>query len=327
VRHAAWFVTSAFVVLCASARPAAADEASKEKAESLFKEGVRLMKEEKWEAAREALKEANLNYVTASGLYNLAVAEEKTHRTVEALAHLRAYLAHPKADAKNVLQVRNVMWPELYRATGHLRIKGVTTSVLLDRFVVGEGRIPDEVDVTPGEHTLESDGRRITVVVAAGDVKDVDFAAVARAAPPPVAAPPVQSPPPDTLVSPPVEEARSFWTPRHTTGVALGGLALVAAGVGAGFLVAREGHVSDGRDALGTDRSPCRDPNAASCAQYDGARDGIKSSELGASVAFGVGGALALTSAVLLLWPERKGNVARVQLLPGARDLWLVGTF
>ena len=321
MRHAAWIMMLALSTL---PRVAAADEGAKEKAEALFKDGVRLMKEEKWEAAREALKEANLNFVTASGLYNLAVAEEKTHRTVEALSHLRAYLAHPKADPKNVTQVRTVMWPELYKVTGHIRIRGVTSSVLLDRFVVGEGKVPDEVDVAPGEHTLESDGRRISVVVAAGEVKEVDFAAVTR---PGTALPPPTQPGADaTTVSPPVEERRSFWTTRHTFGVALGGLAVIGAGVGVVFLAGREGHVSDGKDALAENRSPCADPAAASCAKYDSARDGIKSAEVGAAVSLGASLALGVASAAMLLWPEPK-QVARVRLLPVGREVFLVGTF
>ena len=87
------------------------------------------MKAEQWEGAREVLQEANLNYPTASGLYNLAVAEEKTHHLVEALTHLRAYVEHPKAELKNVAHVKNVMWPELYKATGHLRVHGAPGSV------------------------------------------------------------------------------------------------------------------------------------------------------------------------------------------------------
>jgi len=326
VRHAAWIITSAVLALSTLPRLAAADEGSKEKAETLFKEGVRLMKEEEWEAAREALKEANLNFVTASGLYNLAVAEEKTRRPVEALAHLRAYLAHPKADPRNVSQVRTVMWPELYKATGHVRIRGVTSSVLLDRFVVGEGKVPEEVDVAPGEHTFESDGRRVSVVVAAGEVKDVDFAALPRpaaAVPPPAHAGAGADP---STISPPVEERHSFWTTRHTFGVALGGLAVVAAGVGVGFVVGREGHVSDGKDALAANRSPCSDPAAATCAKYDGARDGIKSAEVGAAVSLGASLALGVTSAALLLWPDTK-QVAHVRLVPVGRELFFVGTF
>jgi hypothetical protein len=169
--------------------------------------------------------------------------------------------------------------------------------------------VPEEVDVLPGEHTLEAGGRRVTVSVAAGEAKDVDFSAV--------------TPP---FVPPPPEVAPSFWTTRHAVGVTLGGLAVVAAGFGGAFLLARAGHVSDGKDALAANPRPCAQPSDPACGKYDGARDGITSTERGAVVSFGASAALGATAAMLILWPEHKRE-ARLRLVPVGRGLSLLGTF
>ena len=314
-----------------SSSSAAMAETPQQIAETHFKAGLKLYNQENFEAARLELLQAQAVFPRPSVLRNLALCELKTNRPLDALQHLRAYLADPAADARDYAK-KNL--DEAYARTGHVTVRateGATLSV--DGHVQGNAPFKEPVDMLAGKHLLEvrlgERSAKRDVDAAAGAVVEADLRfADERAVSLAPAAPPATNPGATShdMVAPPPASERSFWTARHTVGVAVGGLAIVAAGVGGGFLLARSGHVSDGKDALAASSSPCAQPSDPACAKYDGARDGIKSTELGAGLSFGAFAVLGVTAALLIFWPEPK-HEARLRFLPVGRDLSVLGTF
>jgi hypothetical protein len=316
-----------------SSRSGAAGDTPQQIAEAHLRAGLKLYEQSSYEAARLEFLQAQAVFPRPSLLRNLALCELKTNRPLEAIQHLRTYLADPTTTADKRENAKKNL-DEAFAKTGHVSVRAADgATISLDgQAQLGTTPLREPIDTLPGRHVLEARlaDRSTTreVEAAAGVVVEVDLRFEEKA----TSASPTAGPSVGGATAkydpggPPSEPAPSFWTTRHAVGVTVGGLALVAAGVGGAFLVARNGHVSDGKDALAVSSRPCSQPASATCAQYDGARDGIKSTEFGAAVSFGAFVALGVTAAVLILWPEQKLE-ARVRLLPVGRDLSLMGTF
>jgi len=317
--------------LLASSSAAAAGDTPQQIAEAHLRTGLKLYEQANYEAARLEFLQAQAVFPRPSLLRNLALCELKTNRPLEAIQHLRTYLADPTTTAEKRENAKKNL-DEAFAKTGHVSVRAADGATISVDGQAQPGTAPfrEPIDTLPGRHVLEARLADRTATrdleAAAGVVADVDLRFEEKAAA--AAAAPTTNPATANYDagSPPSEPGPSFWTARHTVGVTVGGLALVAAGVGGGFLVARNGHVSDGKDALSVSSRPCSQPTSAACSQYDGARDGIKSTELGAAISFGAFVALGVTAAVLIFWPEQKRE-ARLRLLPVGRDLSLMGTF
>ncbi len=156
-------------------------------ARELFREGLALSKQEKWEAARVklgmslGLKRAALTY------YTLAVADMKSAHVVAALEHFRGFLAQPVSDKTEAfLQPARDAVAELEQRVAWVTIridpagvKGLVVRVdgdALPGAALGRRRLID-----PGKHevTARADGYRTqsqTFVAGAGDRRDVRMA-------------------------------------------------------------------------------------------------------------------------------------------------------
>lgn len=327
----------AFILLLAAlltpSSAGAAGDTPQQIAEAHLKTGLKLYEQANYEAARLEFLQAQAVFPRPSLLRNLALCELKTNRPLEAIQHLRTYLGDPSTTGEKRENAKKNM-EEAFGKTGHVSpraIDGATVSVD-GQPQAGVAPFREPIDTLPGRHVLEARlGDRTTsrdVETSAGVVVDVDLRFEERGGPRSAAPAPATTAPPNAhdVSGPPRDPAPSFWTTRHTIGVVGGGLAVVAAGVGGAFLLAREGHVSDGKDALAGNPRPCAQPTDPACAKYDGARDGIKSTELGAVISIGAFLALGVTAAVLILWPDTKRE-ARLRVLPIGRDLSVLGTF
>jgi len=277
-----------------------------------YKEGLAALKAGQCEQARISfLQLLSLDPDNAKVLLNLAIAEHCTEHYVEGLEHLKAYWASPMADlTTGSREEKQQLYDELWLATGHLRIfADQGTGVVLDgRVKLGNAPLGEVVDVTPGNHHLGAGARSENVTVAAGETKEVDLAS-------PVVAPPAE------------QKKENSWTSQHVTGVALGGAAVVAAGLGVGFLVAHNGHVTDGKSAA-LNQEVCRDLTSASCTGYKNSVDSAKHAKTGEIVSFVAAGALAVGAVVLLVpWQKKEGARVSARLVPTSQGVLLDGAF
>jgi hypothetical protein len=263
-------------------------------------------------------------------LWNVIFAEMATDRHVDALAHMRELdrRLHVRDNVAHKKHARFVqMWDEAFAATGHIQVKAPAHARLsLDqRELQQEAPFPDPLDVKPGEHRLvatwSDKSKSEKVTVSAGQTVNVTFE---DAPSPPAAATtlPVSSaqPPPSAPVSSNDPRAAkgdsSSSTGRTVTLVALGSGAVMALGVGIGFLVSANGHGNDA-ESLQSLLAPgaCAKTSGGPCGELQNAID-KQNSQLSISTgAFIVSGALAAgTLATFFLWKDSK--TARAWITP-----------
>jgi len=279
-----------------------------------FKEGVSFYEAGKWEQCRASfLQMLGLAPGDAQVLLNLMICEQNGGHYVEALGHLKEYLASPKKDPKAAQELKGVTYVELWKTTGHLKISADRGEVIaIDDEVKGKAPL-ETIDVKPGSHRVTASGRTIDITVAAGETKDVNLASPA----------PVQP----AVMPPPKEAKESYWTGQHIAGVTAGGLAVVAAGLGVGFWAAHQSHVSDGK-TYAEDANVCLQTTSDDCSQFHKARDSAKTTATVSTVSFVAAGALAV-GAVVLLWPTPKKEGSRVtaRVIPTCQGVLIDGAF
>ncbi|MDB5220803.1 MAG: dihydrolipoyl dehydrogenase, partial [Myxococcaceae bacterium] len=218
------------VGLLAIASPSVAraqDESLDAAAEARFKEGVSYAKQGKYDQARGSfLQTLALSPGSPKVLLNLAISEHGAGHPVEALGHLKMYLASPKVDPKKAQEIRQSLYEELWRATGHLKIQADRgDSIVLDGDVkLGNAPLADVVDVSTGKHRVAGGSRTVEVTVSAGETKEI---LVATEHPAAAAAPIEPRPGPDHVSPPPEEPKATIWKPMTFV---LGGATLVAGG-------------------------------------------------------------------------------------------------
>jgi hypothetical protein len=323
----------------AAALPARAQDEGR--AAELNREAAEHAKHEEWNVARALLAEAYRLRPDASLLVNLAASELKSDHPVDALRHLRAYLADPHGDANVKQAIQSDMLPRAMAATGHLIIHfPAGARVTVDNQVVPAA--PDATaatdDVMPGAHSVDvwSAGATMhqSVEVKAGD--SIDVRAVPEASPPPAAAavapPPVENTP---ASQDDADRLQSGWTTGRfvSLGLLVGGAAL--AGVGTYFALDASSKLHQADDLvanqLGGSTSACSSGGAPSACQTAADLHSTFDRDTGLATGFFVaGGALAVGAAVtFLLWPrpshERQDVLVRPYVLPAGGGL--VGWF
>lgn len=322
-----------FVLVAASAlalmpRVASAQEdPRKVQAESMFADGLKLHDASRDADALVKYRQAYATYPTPNILFAIARVEQVLGQSLAAIEHFRAAMKSPLLHRRNQELGKGYVAELEGKLARVILIGPAGLRVLL---AGKEHRLPLDgvVDVEPGPVDVRADldGRAYAgrVETLAGTQAILELKPVQST---PTNVDPVgHGGPAVVVVPPPVGAEASFWTTRHTIGVVAGGVAVIAAGAGGAFLLAREGHVSDGKDAVASNARPCAQPADAACAKYDAARDGIKSTELGAAISIAAFVALGATAAVLLLWPSPNRG-AKLRVLPVGRDLSMVGTF
>jgi hypothetical protein len=255
-RRARWGLLTAALLLGASAPARADDDRANREAEARFKEGLARVKSKDYEAARLSFEQAYAVLHRPLILWNLALAEEKTARPLDALAHFRQVAREAAGDADRAGAQKHV--DALLGQLGHIEVQAPPgTGVTVDGGdVVGTAPL-DPLDVMPGHHVVGAkmaagSTRTSDVDAVAGQVAHVAFAADP---PPAVAAAPAGSAPvtpapaaatqPEPLPSTaPDESSKPFWTARTVTATALAGAAVVVAGFGAGFGIASQNNKS-----------------------------------------------------------------------------------
>lgn len=180
-------IVTALCLFAGTSAWAQEDPADIATARELFREGLELSKEEKWEEARVKLGQSLALKQAALTFYTLAVADKNTSHLVAALEHFRGFLAQPVTDkTEGFVEPARQAVAELEK-----RVAGATITVKpqgspnlsvrldgedLPLSALGRRRLLD-----PGEHvvTAKADGfapRTQRLVVAEGENREVVLA-------------------------------------------------------------------------------------------------------------------------------------------------------
>ncbi|MDP9034054.1 MAG: hypothetical protein M3O50_04560, partial [Myxococcota bacterium] len=200
--------TLAAGALLASA-PAGADDAGTREAKRRFEEGIARTQAGDWEAARLSFRQSLAASASQNALFNLALAEEKCARPLEALLHFKQYIEWPSLSQTDRTQAQRHI-ADLFVKTGHIDVRAPAGAVFsVDAAKdVGTAPLSDPLDVAPGHHVIVArmgaEAKTVDVNAVAGQVTRVAFQseepAPAAVRPPPapvaIAEPPVAALPP-----------------------------------------------------------------------------------------------------------------------------------
>jgi hypothetical protein len=311
-------LTAALVLATSSAAHAADDKATRE-AEARFTEGLARVKAKDFEAARLSFEQAYAVLHRPLILWNLALSEEKTGHTLDALVHFRQVTREAVSESDRTSAQKHVdaLMAELSRID--VQAPAGTTFAVDGTALAGTAPLADPIDVTAGHHAVEAHmaagvSKTSDVDAVAGQVVHVAFATdapvpVAASPAPPVVAPAVASAPAPEPASPDVAtSANPFWTPRTVTAATLAGAGVVAAGFGVLFAVESINNKKtvEGFQSAHPSQSYCLGPGAPSvCGTWNDAvnaqnRDAhISDAIYFAAVAFGVGAVVSW-----FFWPK-----------------------
>lgn len=332
LRFACIVAMAALVACPAFAQPSSPDAAALRRAEDLFQEGLRFVREKKWPEAEEKFLAAwaiNPTYDVAS---NLGQTQIRLGKFREAASRLAFALKHwPLVGKKQPREWTAKRLGEARAEVGALtlRVSPGGATVLVDGAAVGKAPLEDEVFVDPGEHTVEArlaghvDGRQV-VKVGKGEKLTVGLV-LAAAAPPP---PPVASAMASGTAAPPPPSATASAQPPAGPSVAVlvtgGVLAAGGLAAGIGLTVASNGK---GNEAEAKRASLVKTKGAAACAQASsdcqslhdliGARSTLGSA---AGWAFVGAGALGVGTLIYGLVARKAASAVQVTPVVGARE-------
>jgi hypothetical protein len=319
-------------VIASSAGAIAGDEAKDAReAKERFGEGIVRAKAGDWEGARRSFQQSIAVMPSQTAAFNLALADEKCARPLEALAAFKDY-THRYTLAPNERAQATRHIADLMMKTGHLEVQAPTGALLtLDGSQnAGVAPLEEPLDVVPGPHVVQAKlahgSKSQSVEAVAGQVVRVSF--------PPEVEESVAAPTLETRTSggatstmPAVASPARGESPAPSTGVsaarvvtvaALGGSAIVAGLLGVYF-----GHQSN-KDA---DRVPAlraANPNCTAtsdgCQQLQDALSSAHSEHLTSDGLFVAGAALAVVAiGTWILWPSpAQPSAARLRIVPVA---------
>jgi hypothetical protein len=285
-------------------------ETSQQIAEAHFRTGLKLYEQSKYEEARLSFLQAHSVYPRASILRNLALCELKTNRPLEAIQHLRTYLADPAADMREFAQ-KNL--DDAMAMTGHINVQATEGSTLVvdgkPQLQHGSAPFKEALDMLPGTHVVEARlgdrSRQAEVDAPAGSVVEVDLRFEQPAVLPAETAQPIPAPN-ATLVLPPTEDRQDNRRERYLVSGSLAALGIVGVGVGIGFTVAANNAADDvtkARSSSGT--YACTNVTNGDC---DSRGRSAASRARSSNIAVGsyVGGGILVATGVVtyLMWPK-----------------------
>lgn len=315
------------------AQPRGPDAEVRQRAESLFAEGVRLMSEKRYSEACPKLDEVvRLMPGKIGALVQLGQCEEGAGHLAEALQHHRAArdLAARAGDAraKEIEQMAEALRARVSGIVVRVEDARAGTEVWIDQVRVDPSQWGRQQPVNPGQHVVSARAlgrppwtRTLQAVAGATVEVTVPYLAPAAAAIP--STPPKEAAP--TAEAPPTRRGVPPWA---WLSLATG---IVSLGVGTGFGV-------DGLVAKGTLERECGQDLANSrCPpknQYDPTNDNARKNRgLGMFIGFGVAGAAAVSAfaiGVAARGPSNKSSLRLrlvPQLEPSAAGLHLLGSY
>ncbi len=302
-------------------------------ADARFKSGLAAYDRADYEAARLEFLQAQAIFPRASLYRNLALSELHSNRPLDALQHLRAYIADPATTPdKRALAERNIA--EAFAQTGHLSISAPAGAhVKVDGKEVGVAPLKEAVDVVPGLHGVdtEANGTSLheTVQAGAGKLTEVAFVGpvvgdthVVGVPGGPAVLPPVG--PGATREAPPVVGEHHYWNSRRTVGVILAGVGAAGMAVGGVFGSMRGSQTTNATTAqatVGANPSACFNPPASLVSACSSLSNALGSNgtdaQLEQSLLIG-GGVMLAVGLLTTFWPAGGGVGADTAMPPVA---------
>ncbi|WP_394840142.1 hypothetical protein LVJ94_24975 [Pendulispora rubella] len=320
-RHLAWLLLAAsftaFDPSSARAQPTAPSANEQREAAEHNKRGLAAVRRADVETARIEFLQSYAVVPSHKTLWNLLLAEMDSNRPLEALRHLKKYLADPAAEPKKKERAKGLM-AELNVRVGHLVVEAPDGVVILvDGTSVSNEERKERIDVTAGKHVVEAafetGHQRREVDAPAGQDTAVTFDAPPKPPPPLVVSP---SPAPEKVAraseSPmPVESSHGIGPPPTAT-LIFGGIAVVALATGMGFSLAAQSQ----KDEVVTNITTCFNPGSAECSHVRDAEDtGRRNATIG-WIAYGATGAWLIAGG--LVWAFSPRPRERAQVVPAA---------
>jgi hypothetical protein len=311
----------------ASAQPTTVEPAhAEEMADARFKAGLKAYDREDYEAARLEFLQAQAIYPRASLLRNLALSELHTHRPLDALQHLRTFLADVGTTPdKRALAERSL--GEAYAATGHLSITAAPGAhVKVDGKEVGVAPLKDAIDVVVGLHGVDAQMGGValheSVQAGPGKLTEIAFVQPVVGETKIVVAPPTLAPPAGAYVTG-HRDHEPYWNSRRTVGVVIAGVGVVGMVIGGAFGAARGSDTTNANNArvdVGPGPSACYAPPAslapACAAETSALNSNGNDAHLEETMLIG-GGVLVAVGLITTLWPNFSPR-ARATVTPAA---------
>jgi hypothetical protein len=300
----------AFVFLLVGAARADATKEDKVAAQALFDEARTLLAQQNYDAAC-AKFEASQRLDPAVGtLLNLGDCFERRGSLASAWWQYReaAALAARKGNDERRRHIATTKAAALEPKLAHLVIRAPSNvTITRDQTPVDAGLIGTAVPIDAGEHIIEAraEGKlpfRTTVTVANGAELKIDVPALEPEPAAQLGATPAKG----------AEHASSDGGGQRVAALVVGGVGIVALGVGSAFALDARSTWSGVNDKCPSGRCP---DNATLAAQAP-ARDDASRSATIATVGFVAGGALVATSVVLFLTAPRRAEKSAVRLAP-----------
>jgi hypothetical protein len=324
-----WAVLATIVALSTNAH--AGDDKDAREAKERFVEGIARARAGDWEGARRSFQQSVAVMPTQTAVFNLALAEEKCARPLEALTHFKDYVHRYTLSDDERAQARRHIG-DLTDKTGHIEIQAPSGVILIVDGTTNGGTTPllEPIDVLPGHHVIEAKLPRgpksLTADVGAGQVVRIAFAADGEEKPllatgVATSAVATASTAPDAVQSPPETPPESSDTGSNVSSgrvivvAALGGTAVAAALLGLYF--GQQSNTDANKlPALRVSNPTC--PGSDGCQQLQDDASSAHSEHVTSDGLFVVSAVLAAAStAAWVFWPQRSGaNAAPVRIVP-----------
>lgn len=281
-------------------------------AETRFEEGLALYGKGSINEARVKLVQAYAVLGRTNILWNLAVAEFYSSRFLESVRHMRAFVRSPDADPADVATAKKQFLPQLEKQTGRIALTAPKSSLIaVDGDEMGPAPLAEPVDVVPGRHLIlartGSGDQTTSVTVNAGQTL---YATIGAPEPTAAAARGSEPIPISNGGGEPASSSEKPSNTRTVASLALGGAAVIAAGLGTFFIISAGGHDDDAKDAqtkIGPDPRACTNNANPECSRLVEANDAHDQAQ-GLAGGMFIGAGVLAVAAVLtyVLWPNEK---------------------
>ena len=262
--------------------------------------------------AESARLELNASYALVASsktLWNLLVAEADSHHPLDALNHLKTYLADPQVDPKRKEQGA-ALRSDLMAQVGHVQVAvPADVPVKVDGVPISVEQGKQAIDVMPGKHAVDAVFRAGTrhkdVNVPAGKDTLVSFDVSSEGAAPGAAAPSPSSPPS-------TGEDHGLRAPPPAAWI-LGAVAVAGLGTGIAFSLSAKSK----KDDIANNPTACADVGSAECARIRDLDDAGRRNSTIAWIAYGGAGAALVAGGVLwAISPKKKPTTGRANVVP-----------
>lgn len=326
-----WGVCAWLAVGSALAQPTQSDKAA---ADALFDAARSLMEQGNFREACPKLADSQRLDPGIGTLLNLGRCYVGNGQTASAWTTYREAAARARAEGQSerealARQEASRLEPKLTRVVIHVSEAAVQAgvTVIRDGQELPKGLWGVPLPVDPGEHTLEASapgkvsqsakfnavGEGVTIPVRVPPLTDAEApvatpvraAAPAPAAPPPPAAP--ASGPAPTSPGVAAADTGAAANTQRVLGYVAGGLGVAGLAVGGAFMLVGNGHNNDAKQICKGMEDACP-PDQLD--EWESKTDAAKRNFSISYVAYGVGGALLVTSAVLLLTADSDAATA-----------------